>query len=153
MLVLFNKNKQFIGLSPDIPKEALSNFYTKQIPDHQGDITKWRWEGDYDSGKMVSIAEDGYPIEELELEKQLFKEINLKYPLGVQLVNIIRQLKILSANSEQDYRFSDMADVILSAVEKHDNRIKYYKARNKLLNKEDAIQQFNNIFREQGPKS
>jgi hypothetical protein len=146
MLVLFNKDKQFIGFSPDLPQEALENFYTKEVPESQADFTKWRWDGDYESGRMVSIVEDGYPIEELELERQLFEKIDQKYPLGVQLVNIIRQLKLLSNEGEADYRFTDMADTILDAVEKHDSRIKYYQSRNKLLNKEDAQQQFTNTF-------
>jgi hypothetical protein len=146
MLVLFNKDKQFVGFSPDLPPEALENLYTKNIPETQTDFTKWRWEGDYDSGRMVSIVEDGYPIEELDLEKRLFEEIDQKYPLGVQLVNIIRQLKLISKGKETDYRFEDMSDMILDAVEKYDSRIKYYESRNKLLNKKDAQQQFNSTF-------
>jgi hypothetical protein len=138
MYALFNKEKQFIGYSEDMPEQVLQNLLYKQIPDSQTDFTNWRWSGDYDTGHMVSIVEDGYPVEEIALEKQLFDTINKNYPLPVQLIYIIKQLKLLSREGEQDHNFQDMADIVLEAVEKHDNRIKYYQNRNKLISKNDT---------------
>jgi hypothetical protein len=69
-----------LGYSPDIPEN--SNILKKEIPEEQSDVTLWRWEGNYDNGKMVSI-DIGYPVEEIELERQLFEYIGKEYPINV----------------------------------------------------------------------
>lgn len=55
MFVLFNKNKQFIGYSEDIPDLPTLNIFKLKIPDHISDITKYEWVGDMLNGKMVEI--------------------------------------------------------------------------------------------------
>jgi hypothetical protein len=56
MLVIFNKDKKFVGYAddefPDMPHLEL---LTLRIPDEQSDLTKWWWEGDMFNGKMVKI--------------------------------------------------------------------------------------------------
>lgn len=133
MFVLFNKEKKFIGYSPDIPSQA--DILKKEIPKSKCDFNIWKWEGDYDTGGMISIFEEGYSKEDLNLEKKLFSEINAKYPLNTQLINIIRQVKNLSESSPslQDCVFMDMADEILNAIELQEKRIKYITARSKFF--------------------
>jgi hypothetical protein len=77
MYALFNDNKQFIGFSPDITDQ--SKILKHKIPKEFSDFRMWKWVGDYDSGRMVSVVEEGYPEEELSSEKQLFEEIHKKY--------------------------------------------------------------------------
>jgi hypothetical protein len=98
--------------------------------------------GDFDNGSMVSIFEEGYSEEDHNKEKELFSKINTKYPLNEQLINIIRQLKILSDNNPllQDSVFMDMADEITDAVELQEKRIKYITARSKFFFQNDKQQ-------------
>jgi hypothetical protein len=131
MFALFNSDLKFIGYSPDMP--AQPHILKKEIPSHQRDLNVWKWQGDFNSGKMVSLFEEDVQDEEVEAEKRMIGDINAKYPLGVQMINIIRQLKLLAdQNNSQDERFMDMAEEILNAMDKHDKRLKYVLARKKL---------------------
>ena len=125
MYALFNEYKEFIGFTPDDVEHP--NLFKKKIPDEQSDIRFFHWEGDFDSGKMES-NDIGYPIEEIELERQLFDYIENRYPISIQILNIIQQIKkIVDHNVDiQDYEFMDMADSIMNAVEKQKKRISYY---------------------------
>ena len=65
----------------------------------------------------------------------MFNDLNSKYPTGVQLVNIIRQLKKIAEQSElQDDRFMDMAENVLNIMDKHDKHLKYVLTRKKFFN-------------------
>jgi hypothetical protein len=145
MFALFNTEKQFIGYSPDIPEN--SNILKKDIPEEQSDITLWRWEGDYDNGRMISIN-IGYPIEEIELERQLFEYIGKEYPINVQILKIIKQLKRIVQDNDrlQDDEFMDMSDCIISAVDKYTKRVNYYRNYANLIPRHESEQQFNNAF-------
>lgn len=145
MFVLFNTNKEFIGYSPDIPDS--SSILKKKISEDQSDIMRWKWVGTYDNGQMEMIT-DGYPIEEIEIEKKVFEYINKKYPLEVQLCNIIKQLNniIQKDDSLQDDDFSDMAQYILNALEKREKRINYYRNYARLIPKHEAERHFNSAF-------
>jgi hypothetical protein len=144
MFVLFNENKKFIGYSPDIPDN--SNLIKIQIPDSQSDLSMWKWEGDYD-GKMVPI-DIGYPVEEIQLEKDLFEFISKKYPINIQIINIIKQLrKIVNSNDAlEDEDFVDMSDIIINALDKHNKRINYYRNHSKFITKYESEQQFKETF-------
>jgi hypothetical protein len=145
MFALFNIEKQFIGYSPDIPEN--SNILKKEIPEEQSDVTLWRWEGNYDNGKMVSI-DIGYPVEEIELERQLFEYIGKEYPINVQILNIMKQLRRIVQNNDQlqDDEFMDMSDCIINAVDKYTKRVNYYRNYANLISKHESEQQFNNAF-------
>jgi len=146
MFALFNKNKEFVGYSPEIPEN--SEILKIKLPEEKSDILTWKWEGDYDTGRMVPI-DIGYPIEEIELEREFFDFINKNYPLQIQMINIIKQLRKVIENDEnlQNYEFMDMSDYILNAVEKMNNRINYYKNYYKLISK-DETKKFKQVFDE-----
>jgi hypothetical protein len=144
MFALFNENKQFVGYSPDIP--PTSTLLKKEIPNDQTDFTVWSWVGDYDSGRMMSISEQGYPQEEIDLEYELFEEINLKYPLGMQLIYIIKQLQKTTPIEKMDKDFALMAQTMQLAVEKYQQKIKYFSSANSLLNKNESIKRFREVF-------
>jgi hypothetical protein len=55
MFVLFDKNKNFIGYSPDFPDTPNLNIFKLKLPEEQSDITKWVWDGDMITGKMIKI--------------------------------------------------------------------------------------------------
>jgi hypothetical protein len=57
MFVLFNKEKQFIGYSKDMPDLPTLNIFKLELPEELSDITKWKWIGDMFKGKMVPIEE------------------------------------------------------------------------------------------------
>jgi hypothetical protein len=129
MYALF-KNGEFIGYSPD--NLFAPDITVKEIPQDQQDLSIWKWSGGL-NGKMILILDEGYPQEQIETEEELFKKIHIKYPLGVQLVNIIRQVKKISNHLDcTDDKFSDMAEDILSAIDMYDNRIKHRLNRKKL---------------------
>lgn len=143
MFALFNLNKQFIGLSPDVPSSA--QVLKKEIPIEQSDPRIWKWEGDYDNGKMIKIFSDER-IEEFDLEGQLFEEIDLKYPLGIQLINITKQLHRITPIENMDRDFALMAQTILAAVEKYKQKLKYLESLNKLTTKNESIKKFREVF-------
>ncbi|NBO98598.1 MAG: hypothetical protein EBU90_00455 [Proteobacteria bacterium] len=145
MFALFNTDKTFIGYSPDIPEN--SNILKKEIPEEQSDVTLWRWDGDYDSGRMVPV-DIGYPIEEIELERQLFDYISKEYPINVQMLKIIKQLRRIVQDNDQlqEDGFMDMSDCIISAVDKYHKRVNYYRNYAKLIPKHESEQQFNSAF-------
>lgn len=55
MFVLFNKDKKFVGYSEDIPDTPTLNIFKLKISDDKKDLSKWKWQGDMFSGKMVKI--------------------------------------------------------------------------------------------------
>jgi len=55
MFALFNKEKQFIGYSEDIPNLPNLNIFKLKLPEDKSDITKWEWAGDMFTGKMIPI--------------------------------------------------------------------------------------------------
>lgn len=127
MYALFNSDKQFIGYSPDIPSDV--DILKKEISVEHMDFTKWKWEGDYDTGQMIPLS-SGPNVEELHLNMEFFKQITRRYSLGDQLFNIIRQLKKI-VDQNQDIRhdeFYDMADFMLNAMDKYQEAINYHKS-------------------------
>lgn len=95
MFALFNKNKKFIGYSPDIPDNA--PLLKRKINDEQSNTLKWKWVGDYDTGRMVSVDKSDSEIEEDDF---LF-EVSNKYNLNAKFDIIIKQLqKILEKNQD-----------------------------------------------------
>lgn len=139
MYALFNKDKIFIGFSPD--ESSHPNLLKKEIPKEQSDFRTWKWEGDYDTGRMVPLNTD-YSIEEIELENILFRYIENKYPLKTQLINIMNQIrKIVQYNEDlQDDSFIDMHDCIKNALDKHTKRINYYQNYSKIIPKNESKQ-------------
>lgn len=126
MYALFNNEKKFIGYSPDEGNHP--NIFKIKIPQEQSDIRLWQWEGNYDDGKMVPL-DIGYPRDEMEMEIKLFEYIEKKYPITIQILNIIKQLRKLVQYDKhiQDYEFMDMSDSIINAVDKQLKRVSYYK--------------------------
>jgi hypothetical protein len=123
MFVLFNKDKKFIGYSADAPDNP--DIFKKPIPSDKTDFTKWRWDGSYDDGQMVFINENPYPDSEYELQYSLFNKINKDYPIDLQVVYIIKQLRVLATKNNCIIpEFGIMSDLILKAVEKYENQYK-----------------------------
>ena len=137
MFVLFNKEKKFIGYSPDLPDS--SNILKIKIPDEQSNLSMWKWEGDYENGGMV-LFDIGYPIEEIKIERELFDYINQKYPLEMQIFNIVKQLRQLVQHKEdlQDDDFMDMSDVIVNAIQKYHKRVEFYENYANLISKTES---------------
>ena len=88
MFAIFNDKKQFIGYSDDIPSN--STILRKELPYEKTDISSWEWKGDYENGEMLPI---GSSIEEIQEERHTFEYIDKKYPLNVQLITIMKQLR------------------------------------------------------------
>ena len=123
MFVLFNKNKEFVGYSADAPDNP--NIYKKLVPLDKRDFTKWRWDGTYDDGEMVYINENPYPDSEYGLQLSLFNKIYKEYPIDLQIVHIIKQLRVIAEKNESlTADFAIMSDLILNAVEKYENQYK-----------------------------
>jgi hypothetical protein len=86
--------------------------------------------------------------EEIELERQLFEYIGKEYPINVQILNIMKQLRRIVQNNDQlqDDEFMDMSDCIINAVDKYTKRVNYYRNYANLISKHESEQQFNNAF-------
>jgi hypothetical protein len=116
MLALFNKNKQLIGYAPNISEDNSFQGYHKEIPLEFSNLKEWHWEGDFDNGKMVSNRK----IIELDNEAKALKEIIEKYPLGIQITNIIRQLHLISKNANLfNNDFKEMSTDVLDILSKY----------------------------------
>lgn len=54
MYAIFNKNNKFVGYSDtDFPDYPNLEILKLKIPEEQCDLSKWWWEGDMLTGKMV----------------------------------------------------------------------------------------------------
>ena len=113
MFALFNKNKQFIGYSPDIPDNT--PILKKKINEEFSDPLKWKWVGDYDTGKMVSVDKSD---DEIKDDDFLF-EVSNKYNLNEKFNIIIRQLeKILEKNQDlKTEEFTQMSSDLSKAFD------------------------------------
>jgi hypothetical protein len=115
MFALFDKNnKNLIGYAPNITNINNISLF-KEIPEEFSNLHEWSWEGDYDTGKMVTNKK----IISLNEEHEHLKKIIELYPLGTQIINIIRQLHILSKNANLfDNDFKEMSNNILEIMSK-----------------------------------
>jgi|GEM_PF-1805922 hypothetical protein len=120
MFAIFNDKKQFIGYSDEIPPN--SPILRREVPSEKTNISNWEWKGDYETGEMLPI---GSSIEEIQEERHTFEYIDKKYPLNVQLITIMKQLRKIIQNNDNlaDDDFYDMSDCILTAVDKFNKRI------------------------------
>lgn len=116
MLALFNQNKQLIGYAPVIPEGSNFQGYHREIPLEFSNLSEWHWEGNFDNGKMVSNRKSI----ELDGETKALKEIIEKYPLGIQITNIIKQLHLLSKNANLfNSDFKEMSTDVLDILSKY----------------------------------
>jgi hypothetical protein len=130
MFALFNLNKSFIGYSDDIPEHLEQSFLKRELPEDKQDLTKWRWDGDFD-GCMVSVDEKPYTVTDDELQSILFKEIYVKYPFDLQIVNLIKQVYLLAYKSPTLLpEFEKMANTIIQAVDLYEKQRKFYIEKN-----------------------
>lgn len=129
MFVLFNESKQFIGYTPDdIPSPTILK---KQIPLEQRDLRLWKWMGDYDTGKMISIYDlsEDYSYKESLEDQMLLGYFQKTYTQDKINHLIIKQLyKIATDNvhlASED--FLEMAEKWLLIIDKQNTRLKYLK--------------------------
>jgi hypothetical protein len=116
MFALFNTNKQLIGYSPDLPPNDKLNILRKELPPEFSNLKYFHWEGDYDNGAMVSNKK----IVELDESKKAYDEILNAYPIGIQLINMIKQLNLISKNANLfDSNFKEMSDNMLEILAKY----------------------------------
>ena len=128
MFVLFNQNKEFIAYSPVVPSEHL---LAKFIPEHQQNLQFWKWQGDFDTGKMVSVYDltEEYSLEESLEELELLKKFEQEYPQEKIIHLLISQLYKLSFNTEYEHEeFLEMAEKWLLLIDKQKTRLKYLKS-------------------------
>jgi len=131
MFALFNLNKSFIGYSDNIPEHLESGILKREIPEDKSDLMKWRWDGSYDDGQMVSLEEKPYTVTEKELQDSLFKTIYDEYPIDVQIVNLIKQVYLLSYKTPVLLpEFERMANIIIKAVDLYEDQRKFYIEKN-----------------------
>lgn len=127
MFALFNSNKSFIGYSDQIPEHLEKTFLKKEIPKDKCDLTKWKWHGGFDNGRMISVEEKETMVTEEELQKSLFKNIYEQYPIDLQIINLIKQVYLLAYKSPTLLpEFDKMANIIIKAVDLYENQRKFY---------------------------
>lgn len=131
MFALFNLNKSFIGYSDNIPEHLEKGILKREIPEDRSDLTKWRWDGSYDDGQMVSLEEKPYTVTEKELQDSLFRTIYEEYPIDLQIVNLIKQVYLLSYKTPELLpEFEKMANMIIRAVDLYESQRKFYIEKN-----------------------
>lgn len=111
MLALFNKNnKNFIGFCENLPDENNSCFLKMKVPPEYSNPSKYTWIGDFYNGEFIEIQKASY----IKSQEELIEEILKKYPIQIQILNIIKQLNILSKKENiYDNSFKQMSDEII----------------------------------------
>ncbi len=111
MYALFDQKKEFIGFSENFPDIYGSGIIKIKVPDEYADPTKFMWKGTLDNGAFFELNE----FLNLKDKKEKFEIILNKYPLEIQLINIIKQLNTLSEKQNIfDLNFKQMATDILN---------------------------------------
>jgi hypothetical protein len=111
MFALFNLENKFIGFGDNIPDQTKSFFKTIEVPDQYKDFTKYTWHGNYNDGKFIEIKDITY-VKTLE---DKIEKITEKYSTQIQLINIIKQLSLLSKDKNlYDISFKEMSNDILN---------------------------------------
>jgi hypothetical protein len=111
MYVVFDENKNFISYSDSIFQTQVNLFF-KEIPPDKSDLLKWRWDGDYDTGKMVLISENGYPE---NYNQNLFEN---KYPFSVFMSIVLKQIFLISEKlNSTDISFKQMIKEYMQSFE------------------------------------
>ena len=125
MYVVFDLNKNFISYSDNM---FGGNFLFKEIAEEESDILNWRWDGDYDNGKMVKLEDS--PYEHNSSTEEAFQE---KYPLHIFFTIILKQLFLTSSkNKTVDPLFEQMLKEYIIIYESNDSYISLLKEANKL---------------------
>ena len=110
MIALFNSDKNFIGFCENFPENKNLNFFKINVPEKYSNPSKYTWSGDFYNGEFIEIEKEI----ELSKYKQTIDEIIKKYPIQTQIINIIKQLDILSKkNNIYDCDFREMSTEIL----------------------------------------
>lgn len=128
LFAVFDQNKNFISFSNE---NFGGGFLFKEIPQDQSDLLKWRWEGNYDNGGMVSLENSSY---EEDLSTEGFKN---KYPLPILFSILMKQIFILSEKlSVTDYSFQTLVKDFLNTFENTDSYVELLQITNKLKRNE-----------------
>ena len=99
-----------------MPNNDKINILKKKLPEEYSDLKLWHWEGDYDNGAMVSNKK----TIELDEAQKAYQEILKSYPIGIQLINVIKQLNLISKNANLfNSEFKEMSSTILEILAKH----------------------------------
>lgn len=110
MFALFNQENKFIGFGENIPEQAKTFIKTKNVPEQYKDFTKYTWHGNFNTGKFIEIKDIAY-IQSIE---EKIEKINEMYPFQIQLINIMKQLNVLSKEKNlYDISFKEMSNNIL----------------------------------------
>ena len=120
MIALFNQEKKFVGYSQDdLP---FPNLLRKQISEECSDLNLWKWSGDYDTGQMVSINEEGHQLSKNNFDerKKALENIFNKYPLEIQVLHTMQQLyNVVKNTPSANDVFMDMVEEIVATIEKY----------------------------------
>lgn len=111
MLALFNKNnKKFIGFCENFPEESNINFLKMDVPFEYSNPSKYTWTGDFYNGEFVEIQKASY----IKSKEEILEDIIKKYPIQIQIINILKQLNILSKKENiYDNHFKEMSEEII----------------------------------------
>lgn len=99
--ILFNKNsKKLISYTDDISQLPKDNFLIKEIDTESLGITngefnlaRYKWEGDYDNGKLIDmVAERLAIVSEEDIERKYYELFFRKFSLEQVLLELVRAM-------------------------------------------------------------
>ena len=128
MYVVFDQNKNFISYSDNIFETQKDlNLYFKEIPPDKSNLLEWRCEGDYHTGQMVLISDNGYP------ETYNENSFETKFPFSVFMSVIIKQIYLISEKlNVTDIGFKQMVKEFLHSFENESSYIDLLKEVDKI---------------------
>jgi hypothetical protein len=111
MIALFNNEKNFIGFCENLPEQNNINLFKMEVPEKYANPLKYTWIGDFYNGEFIEIEKAAL----IKSQEEKIENINKQYPIQIQLLNIIKQLNILSKKENiYDCNFKQMSEEILN---------------------------------------
>lgn len=124
MFAIFDQNKNFISYSDE---KFDDRFLSREIPQEQSNLLEWRWDGNYDTGKMVKI--DSLPYN----DPQNPEFFNKKYPLPLFFSLLLKQIYLLAKKQNLlDVSFETMVKDFILCNETEDDYVDLLRLANKL---------------------
>lgn len=121
---MFNANtKEFIGISQDSALLTDGIIYrTENIPDDK--VFDYSWVGNYDTGKLVNIGEDGYGGE-LQLREEFINNFYSKYPMEEVLFDILETIDLMDI--EKTPKLQETIKMYKKYLNKYNMKLQYFR--------------------------
>ena len=109
MYVIFDENKNFVSYSSHTMGKP---FHCKEVDLKQEDLLNWRWDGDFDNGKLVKIEDAPYQSYN---HKNYFED---RYSFDLFMSILVKQLFITAKQTKTaELPFEEMVKDYVTCID------------------------------------